>query len=227
MRQRKKPFGKFITMLAGLTLAPVIFMTAASAQSMDEAIADAIGIPQIGAFLPDKYDVPETESLPIDGVWLISANRKKIRIEKGRAYAVDPWLHLFTLKIQPDMVVLQNFSRTAPGQYTADDLPLLGPARFRLLPNGNMKVNVQGALGPASYTLIKRKYDDDSMMQAELLAMKNGEAIKTPPAPIAPPAPNPTPSPSPNPQPNPDSDPLANCVKLDIDPNSGNIICLD
>jgi hypothetical protein len=227
MKQHAKPFGKFIALLTSLALAPGILTATASAQGMDEAIADAIGIPQIGAFLPDKYDVPETESLPIDGVWLISANRKKIRIEKGRAYAVDPWLHLFTLKIQPDMVVLQNFDRVAPGQYVADDLPLLGPAKFRLLPNGNMKVNVQGVLGPASYTLIKRKYDDNSKMQAELLAMKNGEDIAPAPAPapIAPPAPSPSPSPSP--QPNPDSDPLADCVKLDIDPNSGNIICLD
>jgi hypothetical protein len=227
MKQHAKPFGKFIALLTSLALMPGILTATASAQGMDEAIADAIGIPQIGAFLPDKYDVPETEALAIDGVWLISANRKKIRIEKGRAYAVDPWLHLFTLKIQPDMVVLQNFDRVAPGQYVADDLPLLGPAKFRLLPNGNMKVNVQGVLGPASYTLIKRKYDDNSKMQAELLAMKNGEDIAPAPAPapIAPPAPSPSPSPSP--QPNPDSDPLADCVKLDIDPNSGNIICLD
>ncbi len=225
MKQHAKPFGKFIALLTSLALMPGILTATAQAQGMDEAIADAIGIPQIGAFLPDKYDVPETESLPIDGVWLISANRKKIRIEKGRAYAVDPWLHLFTLKIQPDMVVLQNFSRVGPGHYVADDLPLLGPAKFRLLPNGNMKVSVQGTLGPVSYTLIKRKYDDDARMQAELLAMKNGEDIAPAPAPapIAPPAP----SPSPSPQPNPDSDPLADCVKLDIDPNSGNIICLD
>ncbi len=227
MKHHANPFGKFIALLTSLALAPGLLLASASAQSMDEAIADAVGIPQIGAFLPDKYDVPETETLAIDGVWLISANRKKIRIEKGRAYAVDPWLHLFTLKIQPDMVVLQNFDRVAPGQYVADDLPLLGPAKFRLLPNGNMKVNVQGVLGPASYTLIKRKYDDNSKMQAELLAMKNGEDIAPAPAPapIAPPAPSPSPSPSP--QPNPDSDPLADCVKLDIDPNSGNIICLD
>ncbi len=227
MKHHANPFGKFIALLTSLALAPGLLLASASAQSMDEAIADAVGIPQIGAFLPDKYDVPETEPLAIDGVWLISANRKKIRIEKGRAYAVDPWLHLFTLKIQPDMVVLQNFDRVAPGQYVADDLPLLGPAKFRLLPNGNMKVNVQGVLGPASYTLIKRKYDDNSKMQAELLAMKNGEDIAPAPAPapIAPPAPSPSPSPSP--QPNPDSDPLADCVKLDIDPNSGNIICLD
>jgi len=223
----------FASLLFGLALAATTtsLPSQAAAQSLDETIADAIGIPQMAAFLPDKYDVAESDALPIDGVWMISTIRKKIRIEKGRAYAVDPWLHMFTLKVQRDMVVLQNFDRVGPGEYTADDLPLLGPATFRLLPNGNMKVTVQGILGPARYTLVKRKYDNESNLQAELLAMKNGDPVVAPsPPPVTtPPVTTPpvTTPPVTTPVEDEETDPLANCIRLDIDSGSGNIICLD
>ena len=41
---------------------------------------------------------------------MISANRKRVRIQAGRAFAVDPWLHLFVLKIEPMMVVIGDSS---------------------------------------------------------------------------------------------------------------------
>ena len=65
-------------------------------------------IPQIPAFLPMMTAVPVTQAQPIDGIWTISSLGKRIRIEGGRAYAVDPWVHMFVLKIQPGMVVIKD-----------------------------------------------------------------------------------------------------------------------
>ncbi len=43
------------------------------------------------AILPNKADVQATEVSPIDGDWIVSANNKRIRIDRGRAYALDTW----------------------------------------------------------------------------------------------------------------------------------------
>lgn len=202
---------------------------AATAQDITEAIAEAAGVPQMDAFLPDKYSVAETQALPIDGVWTVSSIRKKIRIERGRAYAVDPWLHMFTLKVRPDMVVLQNFERTSAGQYTADDLPLLGPATMQLKPDGNLSVHVKGALGPAAYTLIKREADDEAALDAEIYAMAHGGDL---------PADAPgdddndydpyEPAPNEDEQPNDDdASSLAECETLGVDPATDAVVCMD
>lgn len=140
---------------AALLIALLAVPPALHAQDMSDAIAEAAGIPNIPAFLPDKYSVARSEALPIDGVWLISTIKKKIRIEQGRAYAVDPWLHMLVLKVQPDMVVMQNFRRSDAGTYQADDLPLLGPATMKLNGEGNLDVSVQGKLGPVRYGLVR------------------------------------------------------------------------
>ena len=50
--------------------------------------------------------VPGSDPLPIDGVWRNSSLGKKIRIDRGRAFAVGSWLHLDVLQVEPDMVVL-------------------------------------------------------------------------------------------------------------------------
>ncbi|MDA0663683.1 MAG: hypothetical protein O3B08_12745 [Proteobacteria bacterium] len=157
----------------------------APAQNLVDIIggaAGSAGVPQIPAFLPDKYSVPETEPLPIDGVWMISTIGKRIRIENGRAYAVDPWLHLFILQVKPDMVVLQNFRRSgSAGQFMADDLPLQGPASFQLKPDGNIKVTVQGAFGPVGYDLIRREPAFPDALGTEIAAM-TGNVYSPPPA---------------------------------------------
>ncbi len=162
----------------------------ADAQDLSQAIADAAGVPQIPAFLPDKYSVARTEALPIDGLWMVSTIRKKIRIEQGRAYAADPWLHLFVLKVEPDMVVLQNFRRTGPGQYTADDLPLMGQAVMTVNAQGNLDVTVKGALGPVRYGLIRVESQYPQALTAEIQAATGQQVTipdySAPPATVAP-----------------------------------------
>ena len=116
-------------------------------------------VPQIPAFLPFMTSVPMTEPLPIDGEWMIDSIRKRIRIEGGRAYAVDSWLHLFVLKNEPLMVVIQDIKSAGPGQYSGQDLPLMGAWAAHLQPNGTLKVSVAGMLGPVSYNLLPVKMD--------------------------------------------------------------------
>ncbi|MEL6487041.1 MAG: hypothetical protein AAFQ13_07850 [Pseudomonadota bacterium] len=81
---------------------------------------------QIPAFLPTKDSVPQAEAMEIDGDWLVNTINKVIRIERGRAYAVEGWTHAFVLQVQPGMVTIRNIRQTADGEYVGDDLPLMG-----------------------------------------------------------------------------------------------------
>ncbi len=131
-------------------------------------------VAQIRAFLPMASAVPMTERLPIDGEWMINTIGKRIRIEGGRAYAIDPWVHLFVLKIQPSMVVLKDMQRTGPGEYGGYDLPLMGTFTGRLQPDGSLKVSVQGTMMPAQYTLIPVRIDDPMSFDMEKSGQYDG-----------------------------------------------------
>ena len=117
-------------------------------------------IPQIPAFLPMAHTVPAGEASPIDGEWMITSIGKRIRIQRGRAFAVDSWLHLFVLKVQPMMVVIKDIRRTGRDEYAGQDLPLMGPWTARQQQDGNLAVSVQGALGPVNYTLMPVSLDN-------------------------------------------------------------------
>lgn len=127
----------------------IVFLLASLLGSVAYAQSGVPSIPQIPAFLPLSHTVaPSAEAMPLDGVWNITAINKRIRIDRGRAYAVDSWLHLFVLQVQPNMVVAKDIVRIGPGEYTANDLPLMGPATYKATPSGTLDVTVQGALGP-------------------------------------------------------------------------------
>ena len=117
----------------------------------------AVSIPcfaQVPALLPYKADVPPTEALPIDGLWKVNTIGKRIRIEQGRAYAVDSWLHALILRVQPDMVVITNLIQTGPNSFAGDDLPLSGRATYTLQDNGEISAVVAGIFGPIRYKLL-------------------------------------------------------------------------
>jgi hypothetical protein len=124
-------------------------------------------IPQIPAFLPSVNQVPATKPSPIDGTWIIDAIGKTVRIQSGRAYAVDGWLHLFVLKISPGMVVIKNVSRTRPGEYSGDDLPLMGKWTARIQPNRQLAVSVASAI-PANYTMTPINLDNQRWFNKEM-----------------------------------------------------------
>lgn len=164
---------------------------ALAAGPMGDAFAAAAGIPQMDAFLQYETQVPPTEALPIDGDYTISTLGKRIRIDRGRGYALDPWTHAMTLKIRPNMVVSKDFRQISATEYTSQDLPLLGTATMKVQPDGRIAVNV-ASVPPYSYFLI----------------------------PVAGSA---TPAPEPDEPPMVDED----CQNLDIDPDTGELICLD
>ncbi|MDZ7668749.1 MAG: hypothetical protein U5Q16_04755 [Gammaproteobacteria bacterium] len=230
-----------------LAVAALLCASLAFAQDPMEAMLDSAGVPKIAAFLPDQYSVAKTEALPIDGVWRVDTINKKIRIEQGRAYALDPWRHMFVLQVSPGMVVLQNFRRTGTGTYSADDLPLLGPAAMTLAQDGNLDVVVQGKLGPARYRLIRLDAQYPEALSEELAAVGGRGTLPgvTPmpspqpyPTPVSPPpvhTPPPAPAPGmpatppaggrPAPQPTAPVQPPADCTPIGIDPDTGLTIC--
>ncbi|TVO68427.1 hypothetical protein [Denitromonas ohlonensis] len=110
-------------------------------------------VPQIPAFLPSSASVPAGAAMDIDGEWMINTIGKRIRFEGGRAYAVDSWLHMFVLQVQPGMVVIQNIQQAGDGRYVGDDLPLLG--RFEAVrdASGVLDVTVASVLGTIRYQL--------------------------------------------------------------------------
>jgi len=161
-----------------------VALAAALAPSAQAQLAPG-QIPEIPAFLPMASAVPKTEASPIDGTWTVTSIGKRIRIEGGRAYAVDPWLHMFVLKIQPGMVVIRNIRTTDGRTYSGEDLPLMGAFNGTLNAQGSIDVMVAGALGPARYTLSPVELDNRSWYQQ---VMAGGTPVAPPAtAPVEPP----------------------------------------
>lgn len=132
--------------------------------------AKAAGVVQIPAFLPERIEVQPGEAQAIDGVWRISSNRKRIRIDRGRAYALDPWVHAFTLKIQPGMVVAKNITSLGNGRYRAQDLPLLADTEYQLQSNGKLKVTAAYGAQKISFELTPVEIDDGQRLNEEMLS---------------------------------------------------------
>lgn len=134
------------------------------------ASAQAAGLPEAPAVLPVLAAVPPTQAMPLDGTWIIDTIQKKIRIEAGRAYAVDSWLHLFVLRVQPGMVVIRNITPTAAGRYAGEDLPLVGPWTATVQADRTIQVSVAGALGPVGYSLTPVHLDNPTWYASEMAA---------------------------------------------------------
>ena len=127
---------------------PILMLMNSSANAQQAA-----QIPEIPAFLPMAHTIPAGSPSAIDGTWRISSLGKRIRIEGGRAYALDSWLHLFVLKIQPNMVVIKNIRRVGRNKYSGEDLPLMGKWQAIKDTSGALTVSVAGVLGPVQYRL--------------------------------------------------------------------------
>ena len=139
-------------------------------------------VPQIPAFLPMAHTVPQTAKLPIDGEWVISAIGKRVRIQSGRAFAVDPWVHMFVLQIQPMMVVIKDIQAAGGNQYSGSDLPLMGAWQAQLGADGTLNVSVQGVFGPVRYAMMPLSMDDQSAFESA----KRGEVLEQPVTPDLP-----------------------------------------
>jgi hypothetical protein len=151
------------TMRLGCLASLWLFSTWSSAMEIPE-------IPKVPAFLPTVEQVPATQPMPLDGTWLVPVIGKKIRIDSGRAYAVDGWTHLFVLDIQPGMVVLKDLVPTGPGQYVGEDLPLMGRLTARVMADQSISVSVAGVLGQANYKLVPVQINNQGWFQQEMQA---------------------------------------------------------
>ncbi|MEQ3747147.1 MAG: hypothetical protein ABNH53_13055 [Henriciella sp.] len=172
-------------------------MDAIAAGPMGDMAATAAGIPQTGAFLPNKSAVAPGPRMDIDGTYTISTLGKRITIDRGRGYAVDGWTHAFTLKIRPDMVTIRNIMKIDDTTYAGDDLPLLGKSTMKVQPDGSIATVVSGMI-PYRYTL-----------------------IPTEPRPV------PASDPSVNEPTGGQDNELSDCETVAIDPDTDTLICLD
>ena len=128
---------------------------------------------QIPAFLPDKDAVAEAEAMDIDGDWRVNTINKVIRIERGRAYAVEGWTHAFVLKVRPDMVTIRNIRQIDAETYVGDDLPMMGQVTMRVVSPDRIEASVPGLLGPARYVLSRvagSSSSDDAAGEAPFFA---------------------------------------------------------
>lgn len=186
------------------------------------ASAQMANVPQIPAFLPMMTSVPASEPLPIDGTWSISTIGKRVRIEGGRAYAVDPWVHMFVLKVQPGMVVIKDVRAAGPGSFAGADLPLMGGWQASIGAGGVLDVTVASMI-PVRYQLIPMQLDNPAWFEEE---RQRAAAPQQAPLPIV--APTPTPPP-----PVAGPDPIATPAPLPVTqpvqpaPGDGALTCRD
>ncbi|MFL0357142.1 caspase domain-containing protein [Erythrobacter sp. GH1-10] len=88
--------------------------------------------------LADRYDVPRSDPLAIDGIWTITSIDKRIRIEGGRAFAVDGWNHLGVLRVEPDQVVLTDLRSGDDGAFVGFDQVLQAKMTLKIRSDGNL-----------------------------------------------------------------------------------------
>ena len=152
-----------------LTVSALLLISFVATSPIIPSVASA----QMSALLPALAQVPAKNAMALDGIWLVNTINKKIRIEGGRAYAVDSWVHLFTLKVEPDMVVIKDINAMAPGKYTGWDLPLIGNWVASIDTDRSLAVNVSGLAGPSThqYKLIPVQLDNPEWYGKEMQMM--------------------------------------------------------
>jgi hypothetical protein len=118
----------------------------------------------LGAALPDRYAVDLAEPLAIDGIWRISTNNKRLRIERGRAFAVDGWNHALLFKVKPDQVTTINLREVEPGRWRGRDILLNGDTELTLREDGDLDVTVALFPLPAKFRLLRVGLDDSEAL---------------------------------------------------------------
>ncbi|WP_298302108.1 caspase family protein [uncultured Erythrobacter sp.] len=136
-----------------------------------ELNSDKPWIISLGAALPGRYAIDLGAPLPIDGVWRISTNDKRLRIERGRAFAVDGWNHALLFRVEPEQVTMTDMRREAAGSYLGRDILLNGDAQLTLRADGNLGVKVSTFPFPVEFVLIREALDDPATLEEELPAM--------------------------------------------------------
>ena len=129
-------------------------------------MASTYEVPKFKAFLPMSYEVPPTEAMPLDGVYMIAGMDKRIRIEKGRSFAVDSWMVMMVLEVRPNMVITKDIVPAAPGKYTGYNLTFRKEETFAVTAAGNVESNVGGT----RFTLFPLSLDNPAWFDQEMIA---------------------------------------------------------
>ena len=132
----------------------------------NQVTANSYEVPKLKAFLPMSYNVPPTEAMPLDGVYMIAGMDKRIRIEKGRSFALDSWMVMLVLEVRPNMVLTKDIVPTAPGKYTGFNLTFNKEETFEVTAAGS----VESKVGGASFTLIPLGLDNRAWFDQEMEA---------------------------------------------------------
>ena len=194
------------------------------------------------ASLPYADAVAATETSAIDGIWRLTVNGARVRINRGRMIAMDPWTHLLLWRVQKDMVVSRDIRQTSANSWSANDILLAAPATLTLTREGVLNGVTRGLLGPASYNFELLEAD----FPAQLIAAQVGRLPPPPKLPGPPPeltdpgstvdpvetGPNPPSQPVTSPYPEvppasvvqPDLPPRG-CEPIGTDPDTGMTIC--
>ena len=122
----------------------------------------------LGAALPDRYAIDLGARMPMHGVWRISTNDRRLRIERGRAFAVDGWNHALLFRVEPEQVTMVDVRREDPGVFLSRDILLNGDARMTLRADGNLDVTVGTFPFPVSFVLIREALDDPAALAREM-----------------------------------------------------------
>ncbi len=132
-----------------------------------ELNSDKPWIISLGAALPGRYAVDLGEPLAIDGIWRLSTNNKRMRIERGRAFAVDGWNYGVVFKVNPEQVTMVNMRETAPGVYEGRDILLNGDSKLTLRPDGNLDVRIGTFPFPTKFVFIRVGLDNPDALPAQ------------------------------------------------------------
>lgn len=94
----------------------------------------ALTVPLPQSATPSDETSPTPE---IDGIWTISSNGKRMRIENGSVHAVDSW-RVLIVSVEAGQLVARDLIRIGPGSYREYDLLVDGEAKFELQADGSL-----------------------------------------------------------------------------------------
>jgi len=202
-------FGLECTRICGAIFAGTLALSgcvSTATGALGDAAALSMGLQQNSNAFPLATLVPAGEALPIDGVWQLGDLNKRVEMDRGRMVALDPWTFMLTKKVLPGTVLIRDIRETGPGQYQGFDLAWEKPVTFSETGSGRVGVRVQTFPLPVSYELIPT-------------AGSQPYPSTTPPAGGAPVTQPPTPESG-------DRN-LDDCDLVDINPETGQLYCID
>lgn len=156
--------GRFLAGLARTLIALVLAF--AALQSPANA--------QAPAMLPTENTVAAGEPLAIDGVWKVRGLQKDVRIERGRIYALESWVHAFIFTIQPGMVTARDIQHQSLGVYAGNELSLASRVTYRLQRDGSI-VATTASLIPATFIFDPVRLDFPGVYAIEIVEATGAE----------------------------------------------------